>query len=233
MDNPVKSTKNSFRAFFALTLPFAIKQAIGQIIIQLKQNSQLFQVKWTRLENLHLTMRFLGNITPEEYFRITKLMNDVVYEIEPFTLKFSKIIIFPNESHPVAIALKPEPLIELVKLNRILENTLRDCKIHQEKRGFAPHLTLGKIRHIDSRIKIDFAGLVPRTKQWGITKGERRNSPPCAVRATERQFDFPLFEQQFQVKYLGLFMSEPTAKGSVYNELVCFPFRSNYQEFSA
>ena len=137
-----KPTK--FRAFFALDLPDEIRHEVVKLIKYLKKHYQ--HIKWTKPENLHITMRFLGNISYDQFEKIINQVGAAINPVTPFTITFSDLIIFPSKHKPIAIALKPEPMAPLIKLNQIIEKNLINCDIKPETRAFIPHLTLGKIK---------------------------------------------------------------------------------------
>jgi RNA 2',3'-cyclic 3'-phosphodiesterase len=140
-----KQANDSFRAFFAIDLPKEAKQHIAKVISTLKKQKKYGFIKWTKTENLHITVRFLGNITPAQYQQIIENLKRDFTGLAPFKLSFSEIFMFPGPENPIVLALKPSPIIELVKINRTLENLLTGIDVKEEKRSFAPHLTLGKI----------------------------------------------------------------------------------------
>lgn len=137
--------KTTFRAFIAIDLPEDEKNNILKIINQLKRQPEYFHVRWSKAENLHITLRFLGNISLDQQEIVSAKMADILTSIEPFTLSLSSLMIFPTFDHPVAIALKPEPITALIKLNQVIEASLETCHVQQENQSFYPHLTLGKM----------------------------------------------------------------------------------------
>lgn len=139
--------KDKFRAFLAIDFADNIRYDLTQFQKQLKLQLELHLLKWTKPENLHITMRFLGNITPDQYDKITSSLADSLLDIEPFILSLTELIIFPNSKRPVALALKPEPLAPLLQLNQLIEQAVIKHGIKPESRPFLPHLTLAKIKH--------------------------------------------------------------------------------------
>jgi 2'-5' RNA ligase len=138
--------ENSFRAFFAIDMSETANYKIVSLIKQLKASGKYPQIKWTKSENLHLTMRFLGNISFEQYTQLTSKVNDALKICAPFELHFTTMMLFPSKNRQIALALKPEPLAPLIQLNQILEQAAAACGLKPEPRPFVPHLTLGKIK---------------------------------------------------------------------------------------
>lgn len=131
------------RTFFAIELSDNTRKAVAAVIQQLKRKTGFSNIKWTKPEKLHITTRFLGNITNEQYEKIT---NNLVIDMEPFVITFKNLVLFPTKENPIAIALKPEPISPLIKLNQVLEQAVVACGLKPELRAFLPHLTLGKIK---------------------------------------------------------------------------------------
>jgi RNA 2',3'-cyclic 3'-phosphodiesterase len=135
-----------FRAFLAIDLDAAATKKITKLIHDLKNSGKYPQIKWTKPKNLHLTIYFLGNITPEQYEQLAAKLSIELSNFSAFNLQFSTMILFPSKDQQIALALKPEPIAPLVKLNKILEQAAIACDIKPEMRTFIPHLTLGKIK---------------------------------------------------------------------------------------
>lgn len=138
---------SKFRSFFALDLPKDIQEEIAVIINNLKKQRKYHNLRWSKPENLHLTMRFLGNISSLQCEKIISQVRESVKELESFTVSFDDLIVFPSSKHPIVLALKPEPFLTLLKLNQLIEKSLTNCEVQEELRAFAPHLTLCKIRN--------------------------------------------------------------------------------------
>ena len=106
--------KNTFRAFFAINPPEHVIKHIIELIDYLKKQKSLQNVKWVPSENLHITMRFLGNITWSQYEQIITQITIAIKDYEDFYLKLSKLILFPSPQNPLTISLKPEPITALI-----------------------------------------------------------------------------------------------------------------------
>lgn len=137
---------DKFRAFFAVDISDEIRNEAVKLINYLKKQKSCHHVRWAKPENIHITIRFLSNITYEQFAKIIDQVGKGLEMLEPFTITFSDLIIFPSKHRPVAIALKPDPIAPLIKLNQIIERNLIGCDIKPEHRAFLPHLTLGKIK---------------------------------------------------------------------------------------
>jgi 2'-5' RNA ligase len=143
-----------FRAFLAIDITNEVRYEITKLIKYLTQQNLHANIKWIKPENLHLTIRFLGNITIAQYEEIITQVSIATTNIKPFSINYSDLIIFPSTEKPVAIALKPEPIAPLIKLNRLIENSMKICAIKPDSRPYLPHLTLGKIKNKPQNLKL-------------------------------------------------------------------------------
>lgn len=96
-------------------------------------------------EQLHLTLHFLGDVEGS-------LFNDVREELleiqqEPFQLQIKGVGHFPPRGTPKVIWAGIAPSDELLRLHKRVGSTLRGCGVELEKRKFAPHITLARLRN--------------------------------------------------------------------------------------
>lgn len=146
-------TKTTFRAFIAIDIPENIKETICKKIVNpLQKNQELEHIKWTKKENLHITLVFLGNITEQQYQEINKKVKENLASSKPFVMKLTTLEPFPSKKKFHALVLQPQPLIPLKKLASLIKNGIETREIQANNRQFKPHLTLGRLK---GRYKID------------------------------------------------------------------------------
>lgn len=104
-------------------------------------------VSWTRPEGMHLTLKFLGEIEEKRVPKIEASLEMATNGIGSFSLRVSSMGTFPDIRRPrvVWIGLE-EDGGSLSKLQENVERELGAIGFPGEKRGFTPHLTLGRIR---------------------------------------------------------------------------------------
>lgn len=104
-------------------------------------------VSWTRPEGMHLTLKFLGEVEEKRVPKIEAALDSVVNGIGPSSLSVSGMGTFPDRRRPrvVWIGLK-EDGDRLIKMQENVERELGAIGFPAEKRGFTPHITLGRIR---------------------------------------------------------------------------------------
>jgi len=136
------------RVFIALNLPENIKKKLTDY--QLKWPE--LPCRWTKKENLHITLAFLGYLTDEELFEVCKITKEVALRHEPFFINLNKILYGPPKKPPRMIWIEGEGSKELGKLQKNLENALSSAQaltkadIEQETRPYTSHITMGRLK---------------------------------------------------------------------------------------
>ena len=135
----------TIRTFIALELPASIIALLDTVQQELK--SLRLRAKWVRSENIHLTLKFLGDIDPGDVNRIVEAMSAAAEGFTPFTLAVGGVGVFPGIKRPRVIWIGLGGQIRLlIQLQRKLADNLAAIGFPKEKRPFKGHLTLGRIR---------------------------------------------------------------------------------------
>jgi 2'-5' RNA ligase len=135
----------TIRTFIALELPPSLISLLAKV--QENLQSMGLRAKWVRPENIHLTLKFLGNINPADIDNIGGAMVDAVGEIETFNLVAGGIGVFPGINRPRVIWVGLKGQIQLLfAMQRLLEDNLAALGYKKEKRPFKGHLTLGRFK---------------------------------------------------------------------------------------
>jgi len=134
------------RTFIAVDLPVEVKTAIGRYIASLREI--INNVKWVVPENLHLTVKFLGEVKEPVIRDITNCVDRTASGFSPFIMGLSHMGFFPSSERPRVIWLSSDGgEDQLLDLFQELENCLEDLGIDRESRTFSPHLTIGRVKH--------------------------------------------------------------------------------------
>lgn len=135
----------TIRSFIAIALDAPIRRSVGRLLERLAEDKD--GIKWVPIDNLHLTLKFLGDVDNVEVPRICDSIRAVCESIEPFDLEFAGASGLPNPSRPRVICVAVEdPSGLLCQLVRELETRLADLGFKPESRDYVPHLTLGRTR---------------------------------------------------------------------------------------
>lgn len=134
------------RSFIAIELPPELKLALSQLQEKLKSASNA-PVKWVDPGNIHVTLKFLGDISPEMTGEITSVLKDAVQGTPPFDIEVNGLGVFPNMKRVqiLWVGLAGE-LEKLKQLQKRIEAGLTPLGFQPETRPFTPHLTLARVR---------------------------------------------------------------------------------------
>ncbi len=134
------------RAFIALDLPLNIKNAVSEI--QGKLKALLPKISWTKPENLHITLKFLGEISPKQSGDIKQIITEVTKTTSVFKIKFETLSVFPDIKRPRLIWIGTNQVPpELKQIVEQLELKIARTGIPKENRQFSNHVTVGRIKN--------------------------------------------------------------------------------------
>jgi len=137
---------HTVRTFVAVEIDADCRKAAVRLIDTLRSAGA--DVKWVAPENLHLTLKFLGNVSSERLAEVCAAVEQAAAGREPFGLELCGAGAFPNPARPRVVWLGTsegtQPTIELADA---VEQALEKLGFGRETRKFHPHLTLGRVRH--------------------------------------------------------------------------------------
>ena len=139
--------KTTIRAFIAVEIDEPNKQKILNLISQLNKSDAA--IKWATEHQMHLTLKFLGNINDSDIQKISASLKSIAGDSNAFSIKFPRIGAFPNMNRPRVIWLGIDKGAEdLTLLNSKIENELEKLGFVKEKREYSAHLTLGRVKSL-------------------------------------------------------------------------------------
>ena len=120
-----------------------IKKSISEVQrLLIKTGADLRLVK---PENIHVTIKFLGEVTPFMLNRIYEVMRNLSFQ--PFDIEIKGLGAFPSPNYPRIIWVGIEKgSSELTSIFNMLEHSLRRLGFRSERRGFSPHLTIARVK---------------------------------------------------------------------------------------
>jgi 2'-5' RNA ligase len=135
----------TIRSFIALELPDDILSALGRVQEHLK--SYGFRTKWVRPANIHITLKFLGDIDAGTIEAIASAMVSAAEGCAPISLAAKAIGVFPNIKRPRVLWAGLTGQVDvLIDLQRKLDDCLGHIGFAKERRSFKGHLTLGRFK---------------------------------------------------------------------------------------
>jgi RNA 2',3'-cyclic 3'-phosphodiesterase len=145
---------NSYRTFVAIELPRALRAKLIEHIQRLRRQYPDARASWNREDNLHLTLKFLGNVPVSEIPKLSDAIARAVSDLKPFELMVAGCGVFPPKGRPNVLWIGvTEPAAQAAgqvsKLSILHESIERDCStagFPREQRPFHPHLTIARLR---------------------------------------------------------------------------------------
>jgi 2'-5' RNA ligase len=133
------------RAFIAVEIPLAIREAVCNATEPL-QKSIGSAVRWVPMQNMHLTLKFLGDVSQSNVEMLSEMLHAEADLFQCFDLHLGGIASFPNLKRPrvIYIGIQAPPTIEA--LQRGIESASRRLGYESEERSFSPHLTIGRVK---------------------------------------------------------------------------------------
>ena len=152
------------RVFIAIEIPESIKGYIAEL--QEKIDDKDNKIKPVNKNNIHLTLKFLGEVQPH---KITQIKEDLKkIEVGKFSVYLDKISVFPSKSYIRVIWVGLEPEDKILELQEDIDENLK--KLFKKEKNFKPHLTLARVKFIEDKKKfIDkFKKIKVENKKIGI-----------------------------------------------------------------
>lgn len=177
------------RAFIALELAGEIKKELSRLEGELRNTGA--GVKWVTPENIHLTLKFLGDIEEERTEGIKKSLDGISSEEKSFEVNLFKLGAFPALDNPRVVWVGIDKgCAEVEKIAKRIEEDLEKLGFPKEERPFSAHLTLGRIK-----------------------------SPKNKSVLTEKLLTLEVLPKSCTVKSINLFKSTLTPEGPIYETL--------------
>jgi len=137
--------KKTLRTFVAVEINGPIRARAGELIAALSRTTA--DVKWVEPHNLHLTLKFLGDVHEREIAEVCQAVVCGAAEVAPFDVEVRGAGAFPNAARPRTVWLGAgEGAESMVVLHGRVETALAKLGYRQEHRRFQTHLTIGRVR---------------------------------------------------------------------------------------
>ncbi|MBI39388.1 MAG: RNA 2',3'-cyclic phosphodiesterase [Leptospiraceae bacterium] len=131
------------RIFIALTLPDNIIQELAGL------QSGLPDIRWNPPEQMHITLKFLGNVNEEMVESLSSEIQSM--EFKPASVRISGVGQFAQRKAPPVLWAGLDPEDRLQEIFRSIESMANALGFSREKRAFRPHITLGRLRRSNPR----------------------------------------------------------------------------------
>ena len=136
---------NLLRTFIALEIPRELQQIIHKETAHLRKTIGAL-VRWVPPGNIHLSLKFLGNISPANLDILTQMIRAEAEACQSFVMQVNGLASFPSPKRPRVIYIGLQAPAELEALQHGIESATTRLGYEFEERGFSPHLTVGRVR---------------------------------------------------------------------------------------
>jgi 2'-5' RNA ligase len=134
------------RVFIAVEIPLSIRQAIQEQTESLRAALGGGLVRWVPVENMHLTLKFIGDISPANVDMLAQMLTAEAQTCPPFSMDVSGLGSFPNPRRARIIWIGIHAPAALTSLQRGIEAAVTRLGYEAETRPFSAHLTIGRVR---------------------------------------------------------------------------------------
>ncbi len=134
------------RTFIAVDFPPETLTKITKIIGYFKTQTPMDALKWVSAENLHLTIKFIGDIPEDKLAQVKMVIKKSLVDKHPFKIGVGGLGMFPNKHNPRVIWLGVTYDQTLRDIHHVLNHSLKSTGIEPDNRDYSPHLTIARIR---------------------------------------------------------------------------------------
>lgn len=140
------------RAFIALDISPVIQNRLDEVSRHYKIQLDGIPIRWVPSENIHLTLKFLGEVSKSNLDMLADILNIEASRHPTFEVSVGGIGAYPRITHPRVIWVGVEAPPDLLMLQNGIANEMEKLGYAQEKREYSPHLTIGRVgRNIDGK----------------------------------------------------------------------------------
>jgi 2'-5' RNA ligase len=187
---------NISRLFVAITLPDPIRTTLVNLQRELKPILPSSSTAWTRPENLHLTLRFLGNVASMRIPELAKQLDLTLAGFGEFHVGCKQLGCFPDVRFPRVVWVGvSDAEARLIRLQRLVNETVVGFAQTPAEATFVGHITLARFKHVQ--------------------RPEAERLAHFVERAATRHFG------GWQVSSIALIRSQPSPAGADYTEIFC------------
>ena len=136
---------NVIRAFIAINLSDEVHQGLERVLKDVKSRLPGGAVRWVHVENIHLTIKFLGDVSVSSLELLTTMLQTEAARHQQFEFSVGGIGAFPTPRRPRVVWVGIEAPAELSGLQRGVEAEMARLGYAPEERPFSPHLTIGRV----------------------------------------------------------------------------------------
>ena len=170
----------SWRVFCAIELPAEVRARLEDHILRLRKEVPEATASWSRVENIHLTLKFFGNVEVKRIEKIYELAERVVRQFSTVRIGVGETGVFPRPSRPQVLWIGvKDPSGQLSALQKKFEDECAAEGFEKEDRAYRPHLTIARlrkpegVRHLaDAHLQMKFETIEVELKELVVFRSE-------------------------------------------------------------
>jgi RNA 2',3'-cyclic 3'-phosphodiesterase len=187
----------TWRVFCAIELPPEVRARLEDHVRRLRKEVPDVAASWSRVENIHLTLKFFGNVEVKRIEKISAAAERAVKEFSTFQIGVGGTGVFPRPSRPQVLWIGiVDQSGRLSALQEKFEDACAAEGFPKEDRAYKPHLTLARLR-----------------------------KPEGARQLADAHLQVKFEQIEIEIKDIVIFRSEPSPKGSKYSVISTADFR--------
>jgi len=143
----------TWRTFCAVELPEGVREQLQQHIVTLRKQMPEAAASWSRVENIHLTLKFFGNVELDRIPKISAAATRTTEQFSKFEINVGNTGVFPRSSRAQVLWIGvSDPSGQLSALQKQFEAECAAAGFEKEDRAYHPHLTIARLRKPDRRL---------------------------------------------------------------------------------
>ncbi len=177
---PLQSYNPTVRLFFCVELEESVREALGQLARAVR--ARFSQGSWVAQDNLHITLRFLGEVEERRLGELTQLGQALAQAHRPFTLTLDQWGAFPAPRRARVLWVGPgRPVREFAQLAEDCEQEVQKLGFPPERNAAVPHVTLARFRQpadVQAVLQTVFSPIPVRVDAVTLMRSELRPQGP-------------------------------------------------------
>lgn len=147
-----------------VALPITASDTIVHLLDSLKRQLSHERINWVRAENMHLTLKFLGESPESKIAEISGVLTEATQKVHAFGYCFNKTGLFGSRHSPRVLWMgMMERNLQLEQLAEMVIEVLDSVGFPRDRQNFVPHLTLGRIlRLTDKKLFFKVVNEIPQ-----------------------------------------------------------------------
>ncbi|MEN8118356.1 MAG: RNA 2',3'-cyclic phosphodiesterase [Bacteroidota bacterium] len=158
--------KLEIRTFIAIKIQ--PEEKLQKLLLFLKRNLNEERIKWVGDDNLHLTLRFLGDTNLNQVKALSEKLESVALRFNSFGFDIVGTGFFKNKGQPQVLFVNSNGFEKIQPLVNEIEEVITSLGFEKEFRPFKPHMTIGRIKFLKDKRR--FYNIVDEVKDIELQK---------------------------------------------------------------